>query len=182
MSFSTPIDEVAFAALRRGCRRTQERVYHSYASAAWTLAVRLCGCESNSWDVVQNSFIKAFSRIDQLDDPARFGPWLRQIIARQVTDGFRRQSLQLAEDYDAPAAGSDPGGAMDLERALQRLGDLDRTVLWLHDAEGFKHTEIAALLEQTVPWSKTRLSRARARVREMLGDAQSQEGRSVAHG
>jgi len=57
---------------------------------------------------------------------------------------------------------------MDLERALARLDPLDRTVVWLHDAEGYTHAEIAELAGQTPSWSKTRLSRSRARLRPFL--------------
>ena len=181
MSFSTPIDEVTFAALRRGCRLTQERVYHSYASAAWTLAVRLSGSEADSWDVVQNSFVKAFSKIEQLNDARRFGGWLRSIVTRQVFDGTRSQTLVLAE-VESDAAASDPALTMDLDKALAKLGNADRAVLWLHDVEGMTHSEIADVLEQSVPWSKTRLSRARARARELLGEDLHEQGRKLAHG
>jgi RNA polymerase sigma-70 factor (ECF subfamily) len=57
---------------------------------------------------------------------------------------------------------------MDLESALARLGHDDRAVVWLHDVEGYNHKEIAELFGKTESFSKTRLSRARARLREWL--------------
>jgi RNA polymerase sigma-70 factor (ECF subfamily) len=57
-------------------------------------------------------------------------------------------------------------------------------VLWLYDVEGMTHAEIAAALNRSVPWSKTRLSRARARMRALLGAHRVQEtqGRALDHG
>jgi RNA polymerase sigma-70 factor (ECF subfamily) len=182
MNFSTPLDEITLAALKRDCRGTQERVYRSYAGPAWTLAVRLSGCEATAWDAVQNGFVKAFQKIAQLKRADRFGPWLRRIVVNQVMDSARRRLDPLPET-EAPAAEAiDADGALDLERALARLSRGDRAVLWLHDVEGLTHAEIAEALDRTVPWSKTRLSRARARARELLIHDNEPNERSVAHG
>jgi len=60
------------------------------------------------------------------------------------------------------------GRAMDLSQALEKLGDEDRLVVWLHDVEGYKHREIAKLLGKTESYSKTRLNRARTRLRSLI--------------
>ena len=57
---------------------------------------------------------------------------------------------------------------MDLEAALAALDDEDRAVVWLHDVEGYGHQEIADMFGKTESFSKTRLSRARARLRTLL--------------
>lgn len=62
------------------------------------------------------------------------------------------------------------GRAMDLSQALEQLSDEDRLVVWLHDVEGYKHSEIAQLVNKTESYSKTRLSRARARLRTLITD------------
>ena len=74
------------------------------------------------------------------------------------------------EDYLASVEGEQEGIglARDLEAALARLEDEDRIIVWLHDVEGYKHGEIAALFDKTESFSKTRLSRARARLRDLL--------------
>lgn len=169
MNFSTPIDEISLAALRRDCRRTQEHVYRTYSTAAWTLALRLSGCEAQAWDAVQAGFVQAFEKAPQLRNPERFGAWLKRIIVNQVMDQHRQRFEALpngGQDADADASRHDQ--RMDLERALQQLDPLDRSVVWLHDVEGYTHAEIAELAGQTPSWSKTRLSRARARLRPFL--------------
>jgi RNA polymerase sigma-70 factor (ECF subfamily) len=57
---------------------------------------------------------------------------------------------------------------MDLESALSTLDGEDRAVVWLHDVEGYKHKEIAGLFGKTESFSKTRLSRARTKLRAAL--------------
>lgn len=169
MNFSSGIDDISLAALKKACRATQARVYRSYSQAAWTLAMRTCGCEARAWDAVQSGFVRAFDRIGQLRQAERFGPWLKRIIVNQVMDQMRErfEPIDAAED-EAVAVMAAPGQTLDLERALAQLSPADRSVLWLHDAEGFTHGEIAELAGQSLSWSKSRLSRARARIRPLL--------------
>ncbi|MFU8831389.1 MAG: RNA polymerase sigma factor [Wenzhouxiangella sp.] len=168
MNFSHALDDLSLAALKRDCRATQERVYRTFAPAAWTLAVRLSGCEAQAWDAVQAGFVRAFEKAGQLRQPELFGPWLRRIVVNQVMDLNRNRFEALAEHEPADPQPSHDAGQLDLERALNRLDVVDRTVLWLHDAEGMTHSEIADLAGQSVSWSKSRLSRARTKIRPLL--------------
>jgi len=169
MDFSTPIDPAHLAALKKNCRQAQERTYRCFAPAAWTLAVRLCGCEARAWDAVQAGFVRAFERIGQLRQADRFGPWLKRIIIHQVFDQGRHspRATPVDEPVDDRTAGAIED-RVDLEQALLELPAIDRWVVWLHDAEGLTHAEIAELSGQTVSWSKSRLARARARLRPRL--------------
>lgn len=180
MSLSHPIDDLALAALKRCCRRTQERVYRQYSKPAWTLALRLSGCEARAWDAVQSAFVLAFERIGQLRSAEQFGFWLRRILVNQVMDQHRHHSIEQAE-VEEPDSSRDHVSALDLERAFAQLEELDRQVVWLHDAEGMKHTEIAELAGQSVSWSKSRLARAREKLRKQLTAGEA-SARSMEHG
>jgi len=171
MDFSTPLDDISLAALKKDCRRTQEKVYRMFSPAAWTLAVRLCGCDAQAWDAVQAGFVRAFERAGQVRQADRFGAWLKRIVINQVMDLNRHRFEPLPENDNALET-TKPFNheILDLEKALDRLESMDRTVLWLHDAEGMTHGEIADLVGQTVSWSKSRLSRARARISPTLED------------
>jgi RNA polymerase sigma-70 factor (ECF subfamily) len=85
----------------------------------------------------------------------------------------RHDAVEL-EDYMAPGKGDQDGlgRCMDLEQALGQLTDEDRLVVWLHDVEGYKHREIASLVGKTESYSKTRLNRARARLRVLITDGE----------
>lgn len=179
--FGDELDELALTRLRRGCRKTQERVYRRYAGPVWNLAVRLSGCEARAWDAVQEAFLAAFRRIGQFRGPQGFGFWLRRILVNQVMDQHRKSAREttLPDSDPDPAAEPDPRW-LDLESALARLEETDRLVVWLYDVEGMTHAEIAEATGQTVPWSKTRLSRSRAKLRELLGtgETESMEAKS----
>lgn len=181
MSFATAIDELTLEALKRGSRHHQEQIYRTYSAAAWNLAMRLTGCEAMAWDAVQSAFIKTFDRVSQLNQRDQFGFWLRRIVVNQVRDTQRQAATAVAGLVNEITPETNHGQAVDLEWALAKLGDQDRMVLWLHDVEGFKHSEIAELMEQSIPWSKTRLSRARARVRELLHSYQAEFAGRVCH-
>lgn len=162
-------DPLTLARLRKRCRRAQALVYGQYADAAWTLARRLAACEDMARDAVQDAFVRAFERIGDFVGPDGFGAWLRRILANRVMDLHRQRGRETnldgtAESWHAPAFGS----VLDLDAALVRLDPVDRQVLWLYDVEGLNHAEIAALNGQGLSWSKSRLSRARARMRALL--------------
>src|SRR5213083_1960304 len=71
------------------------------------------------------------------------------------------------------AGGMSPGAVpaqIDLERALERLSEIGRSVVWLHDVEGYTHEEIAEQMGKTVSFSKSQLARAHVRLRWMLDE------------
>jgi len=80
--------------------------------------------------------------------------------------------VRAAERFEEEAAGGRPAAHVatniDLERALERLSETSRAVVWLHDVEGYTHEEIAELMGKTVSFSKSQLARAHARLRRTL--------------
>src|SRR5699024_2154698 len=126
------------------------------------------------------AFVLAFERVGQLRQAGQFGFWLRRILINQVMDQHRWQAVEQSEITECGEA-RDHDVALDLTRALAGLDELDRQVVWLHDAEGMKHAEIAALAGRTVSWSKSRLARARAKLRKRL-TAGEVPARRVEHG
>jgi len=170
--FELEVDEVTLKALRRGDRRARERVYRSYARPAWNLALRLTACESSAADAVQEAFIRGFTRLERFPGPGGFGFWLRRILINLVIDQQRKSAREVgSESISELPSNGEPSHAIaaDLEQALNALDPIDRRVVWLYDVQGMTHAEVAELHGQSPSWSKSRLSRARARLREWLG-------------
>lgn len=183
-SFEIDIDEVTLAAARRGDLRACEAIYRKFERPAFTAAVRVLRCRDLAQDATQEAFITAFRRIRQYRGDAPFWGWLRMVVVNHAISMLRRQpsaEIVAFEDYRGSEAGDQErmGLAMDLEDALGELSDEDRSIVWLHDVEGYRHHEIAELFGMTESFSKTRLARARQRLRELLG-AQQENG-SVAN-
>ena len=135
--------------------------------------MRVCNCRELAQEVTHEAFITAFRRIRQFRGDAPFWGWLRRVVVNHAISALRKlpkADLVEFQDYQASADGDQEsiGRAMDLEQALQRLSHEDRAVIWLHDVEGYRHGEIAQIFGKTESFSKTRLARARQKVRTMI--------------
>jgi RNA polymerase sigma-70 factor (ECF subfamily) len=172
-AFDIVLDEVTLARARRGDMGACERIYRLYQQSAFTVAMRVCNCRELAQEVTQEAFITAFRRVRQFRGDAPFWGWLRRVVINHAISALRK--LPKADpiefqDYQAPMEGDQEaiGRAMDLEQALQQLGHEDRAIIWLHDVEGYRHGEIAELFGKTESFSKTRLARARKKVRDLI--------------
>jgi RNA polymerase sigma-70 factor (ECF subfamily) len=134
----------------------------------------------------QDVLLKAFDRLQELASIDEPGSWLSRVMYNHFVDNrrrFARQRLVTVDQDRLPdgsveglAGGQDPvhdaerqQDIMQLDRALSALSDEHRLVLVLHDVEGYKLLEIQAITGDPIGTLKSRLHRARARLRELLG-------------
>jgi len=174
--FDIDLDELTLAGARRGDMRACEKIYRKFHKQSFTVAVRICNNRELAQDVTQEAFITAFKRMHQYRGDSPFWGWLRRVIVNHAISALRklpRHDAVELEDYMAPRDGDQDGlgQCMDLEQALGRLCDEDRMVVWLHDVEGYKHREIASLVGKTESYSKTRLNRARKKLRLFISES-----------
>jgi len=172
-AFDIKIDDLTLAQARRGQVRACETIFRAFQKPAYSVAYRICQCPETAQEITQDAFITAFRKLRQVRGDAPFWGWLRRVVVNHAISTLRRNGRMQAteiEDYHACSPGEQEqlGLAMDLESALSRLDPADRAVVWLHDVEGYGHQEIADLFGMTESYSKTRLSRARARLRQWL--------------
>jgi RNA polymerase sigma-70 factor (ECF subfamily) len=170
-------DTVARA--RAGDAAAQEAIYRAYQRPVRTLARRLVPRAAQAEDLAHDVFVEMLQSLVQYDGRGSFAGWIRTITVRKCLMHLRspwHRGLRWVEDLMPPdaampgpgAADAGAGPCHDLERALARLGDTARAVVWLHDVEGYTHAEIGALLGGTSSLSKSQLLRAHARLRELL--------------
>jgi RNA polymerase sigma factor (sigma-70 family) len=173
-----PGDESALVGRARdGDSRAFEQLYRRHSDRVFGLCVRLCqGDRAKAEQATQDAFVRAWEKLDSFRGEAQFGTWLHRITVNVVL-GEHRLLQRWTTFEDAEAGGTpeelsmpaeDPTLARDLERALARLPKGARTVLWLHDVEGYKHEEIAELTGVAVGTSKAQLHRARKLMKEHL--------------
>jgi len=163
-----------------------ERLLKPYMERLYRLAYRLTHDKAEAEDLFQDVLTKVFGRLDELAELRDPGPWLNRVLYNQFVDHRRRyarQRLRTVEEGQLPAQSIEsladkPGGAPDsehllnirtLQTALDQLSDEHRTVVLLHDAEGYKLEEIHRITGDPVGTVKSRLHRARSRLREILG-------------
>jgi RNA polymerase sigma-70 factor (ECF subfamily) len=151
----------------------------AHLDALYRVARRLTGGDERARDLVQDTFIRALAAQDQFERGTNLRAWLFRILRNAHVDDRRRARVAPFVDGEAPrpATPSDveqvkSAVADDVERALASLGPDARTIILL-DLEGFTETELARVLDCPVGTIKSRLSRARAALRERLADYRS---------
>jgi RNA polymerase sigma-70 factor (ECF subfamily) len=162
-----------------------EHLVRPHFDRLFRLAWRLAGSKVDAEDLFQELLIKAFSKLDELSNIDQPGPWLCRVMYNLFVDDRRRFARQrmvtveeghLAGDGLAGLPGPDDPvyNSQRIEQlrrlgeALAQLSDEHRLVVLLHDTEGYKLVEIQDLTGVPVGTIKSRLHRARARLREIL--------------
>lgn len=178
--FEIELDELTLARARRGDLDACESIYRLFQQPAFTIAYRVCQCREQAQEISQEAFITTFRKLRQFRGDAPFWGWLRRIVVNHAISTLRKgpkdQPVEFQDHHGRAESAADRVGlSMDLESALARLGARDRTVVWLHDVEGYNHAEIAQMFGKTESFSKTRLSRARGQLRALLGAESGQE-------
>ncbi len=165
---------------RLSARSAFEAVMAPHMDHLWRLALRFRGNSADAEDLLQDLLARAWDKrttVLELDAP---GPWLARVLYRLHVDRWRREgAMDASESLDTCLqieAASQTGLA--LERVavaevlaeVERLPEHQRTVLLLHDGEGYRLEDIAAMVDAPVGTLKSRLHRARATVRLRLAD------------
>ena len=154
----------------------------------YRLAWRLTGSRAEAEDLFQELLVRAFGKLDHLTTIDQPASWLCRVMYNLFIDErrrFQRRRLRTVEEgelADADIASLPGDDSVEanltqqqrlhaLDAALGKLSDEHRLVVLLHDTEGYKLQEIEALTGIPVGTVKSRLHRARARLREILADS-----------
>jgi RNA polymerase sigma-70 factor (ECF subfamily) len=126
-------------------------------------------------ELTQDVFVRVWQKLGSFRGDSAFATWLHRlavnvVIERFRTDAVRRQRFHDGEEIFAilPAMPKRGDLSMDFEAALLKLPDGAREIFVLHDVEGYKHHEIATMLEISAGTSKAQLHRARMMLRKHL--------------
>ena len=165
--------------VREGDESAFRALYDAHVDRIYRLVYRMAGEDDLAKDFTQEAFLRAFLRLDQFRGEAAFSTWLHSIAVSVALNGLRKvdrhrkreRSLEDAARVEPRSRVAEPGVRERIEEAVDELPSIYRTVFLMHDLEGYSHGEIAETLGVAEGTSKARLSRARARLRERLGDA-----------
>lgn len=145
------------------------------------LAYRLLGSQAAMDDALQDSYLKAFRRIDSYDGAAAFSTWLYTIVYRTCLDHIRRRDRRAETglaDADATVRSGEADHASQttdaaaLEAALAELPPDQAAAVLLVDGEGLSYTEAAQILDCAEGTVASRLNRAHAALRRVLDPSQ----------
>ncbi len=173
------LPDALVASARAGDCAALEAVYSATAGAVYTLLRRLVRRPAIAEELLQETFVDVLVHIAAYEGRCPLPAWIRAIAVNRALMYLRSPWHRNLEWLDKdpggadrlPAAGRDAHAPLDagLERALMTLPALSRAVVWLHDVEGYTHADIGFALGKTPSFSKSQLSRAHRRLRELLG-------------
>ena len=150
----------------------------AYQTQVYRLALRMCG-EAAADDVTQEAFLAAWRALPEFRGTCRFSTWLYRLTTNAAIDWLRREKrhrsmddvteLELPDDGPGPQDQAEQAEAQQaVRRALSRLSEEHRQVLLLRYMQELDYAEIAAALEISEGTVKSRISRAKMRLRELL--------------
>ncbi len=166
-------EDVALAAT--GDASAFERVYQAHVGRIHSLTRRMLGSHEAD-EVTQDIFVRTWQKLGQFRGDSAFSTWLHRLAVNVVIERRRSFAIQRERMSDDPTAldfvtvgPSRADLTVDFEHSIGQLPPGAREIFTLHDVEGYKHREIAALLDITAGTSKRQLHRARMLLRKHLG-------------
>lgn len=172
--------ELATRVLEDGDEDAFRVLYRRHTPSLYQFVLRLLnGNEVEAEDVIQDTWLRAVKALDGFRWEAALRTWLTGIALNRARELLRKRKRSFEELPDVlPDPGPPPRvpDRIDLERAIAGLPDGYRTVLVLHDVEGFTHREISERLEIAVGTSRSQLHHARRAVRRSLHRDGREEG------
>ena len=183
-------DPISLEALRAGDRNEFARMVDAYTPSLYRLGIKMLGNQQDSEDILQNTFLKAYQHLGEFEARSSLSTWLYRIAANEALMQLRRKRPETtftdaAPEQDGQEAEYEPALLTDwcclpeqefvsaearqaLDRAVQSLSENLRIVFLLRDIEGLSIQETSQALGLTETSVKTRLLRARLRLREIL--------------
>jgi RNA polymerase sigma-70 factor, ECF subfamily len=175
---SPPVPVEVVARARAGDRAAHAEIYAAFGGPVFTLARRMLASKAIAEDVLQETFVEVICNIDRFRGDAEIGTWIKRIAINKCLMHVRSSWVSRRGPAVDDVVGEQRSGWVDdqmaLERALDRVPDVARAVVWLHDVEGYSHAEIGRLMGRTTSFSKSQLARAHERLRELLEGTEAQ--------
>jgi RNA polymerase sigma factor (sigma-70 family) len=160
----------------RGDPRAQRALYDTYAEVMLGVCCRYVRTQADAEDVLQEAFVRVFTRLGQYRGSGELGGWIRRIVVHTALNFLKRPSrvhepLSFAEEGPEPVSDLDPVPdleAKELAALIRSLPAGFRTVFNLYAIEGYSHAEIAKLMNIRETTSRSQYLRARAALAEMI--------------
>ncbi len=157
-----------------GSREAFRDLFGKYVSRIHALCLRISADKDVAEDLTQEVFISAWEKLSSFRHECRFSTWLHRIAVNKYlmhlrSSGSGPHSDNEMNEENVPVERSNAADQrIDLEKSIAKLPQQARTVLVLHDIEGYKHHEISEMMGIETGTSKAHLHRARKLLREEL--------------
>lgn len=172
-------DSELIAEAAQGDMKAFESLIRRYEKRVYNTILRICGHPDDAFDLSQEVFLRVWRGLESFRGEAAFSTWLYRLCSNACMDFLRKRSRIKEEPLSVELKVSDGryDPALSLEKkelmqsintAMQKLSPDHRVILTLRELSGLSYAEIAAVLELDEGTVKSRIARARMRMREEL--------------
>lgn len=166
---------------KKGNQKAQLEIYKLYYKAMYNSALRILKNQADAEDVMQDSFLDAFTRIQLYREEGSFGGWLKRIVINNAMDFIRNQKPTNEIDESHILLTDEEGDCIendcrleDIKEAMKMIKQEYRIIISLYLFEGYDHEEIASIQNITYGLSRTRYSRARQSLLKVIHQLQTE--------
>ena len=165
--------------LKQHDRKSQEAVYERYFGLMMSIGMRYCEDWDDSKDVVNNAFLKIFTKIDHYTGKGSFEGWMKRTVVNTALDHLKAKKMEKVDVDQIDAFGEDVFventvlsdiGSDDILKLVQELPDATRAVFNLYVIEGYKHKEISEMLNISEGTSHWHLLNARKLLQQKINN------------
>ena len=162
--------------VKKGDKKAQFKIYQQYYSAMFNIAFRIVNDSFEAEDVMQEAFLSAFMKVDSFSGTVTFGAWLKRIVINKSLSALKKnnryETVPLEkvsvnkvddENVDYSVIGSD-----EILKKMSMLKQNYKVALTLNLIEGYDYEEIAQIMEISYENSRTTVSRAKNKLRQLL--------------
>jgi RNA polymerase sigma-70 factor (ECF subfamily) len=162
---------------KNGSRKAQFRIYKLYSKAMYNLAYRFVNNHEDAQDVLQETFIDCFRKIETFRYESTFGTWLKRILINHCINQIRKRDkiISYQEEIVEPVGEEEADIQINVSEIFNNIEKLPsgyRIILTLYLLEGYDHSEISEILGITESTSKSQYSRAKSRLRKMISKSE----------
>lgn len=173
---NTQLDqEILIDRCLKGDRTAQYELYQAYSKAMFNVALRIMGDRTEAEDVLQTSFIRVFKNLEYFRGESTLGAWIKRIVVNHSLTEIKKRRIYFEEVEDdvIPVSIELEDEKIDqqvrlIRKAMTLLPPGYRTIFSLYLMEGYDHQEISEMMDISVATSKSQLSRAKKKIRELI--------------
>ena len=183
--------------LRRACKgdvQAFEELMQSHESRIYAIALRMMGNREDAQDCAQEAMVRIYRAMGSFKGQSALATWIYRITMNTCLDELRRRTARKVTSLDSLVdngwSPTDTGDTPEehglrvekqnaLNQAIQSLPDDMRAAIILRDVKGYSYDEIASILDANVGTIKSRISRGREKLREILSKQSELFGRTA---
>jgi RNA polymerase sigma-70 factor (ECF subfamily) len=163
---------------KAGNAKAQYQLYKLYSKAMYNICLRMLNNREEAEDLLQDSFVDAFMKLDSFRYESSFGAWLKRLVINHCINWINRKKVELSYPEDLANINMEEEELKDYDeiqysvekiyRAMEQLPDGYRITFSLYALEGYDHKEISGILGISESTSKSQYLRARQKINEII--------------